>query len=67
MGIEASSSKASGCSASPASMAVASSNCTWAVSYTHLDVYKRQLFHQIQLMVCGVLAARYGKRPETEE
>ena len=25
------------------------------------------LFHQIQLMVCGVLAARYGKRPETEE
>ena len=24
------------------------------------------LFHQIQLMVCGVLAARYGKRPETE-
>ena len=23
------------------------------------------LFHQIQLMVCGVLAARYGKRPDT--
>jgi len=24
------------------------------------------LFHQIQLMVCGVLAARFGKRPEAE-
>jgi sodium/bile acid cotransporter 7 len=24
------------------------------------------LFHQIQLMVCGVLAARYGKRPEAD-
>ncbi|MNV80921.1 hypothetical protein D3C71_1745530 [compost metagenome] len=31
MGIEASKSKASGCKASPASMAVASSNCTWVV------------------------------------
>ena len=31
IGIDASRSNASGCRASPASMAVASSNCTWAV------------------------------------
>ena len=24
------------------------------------------LFHQIQLMVCGVLAARFGKRPDID-
>ena len=34
--------------------------CVEAVSYTHLDVYKRQILHYMVHQIYGVLCRNYG-------